>query len=237
MSTAYVRQLLSGRDFAHDDPLALAMRNFAYLVGDRDAGEVLLVDPAYHPVELATLAEDDGLRVVGVLATHYHADHVGGRLGSAGHVQGLVELLAWRDLPVHVHRDEAEWVVRATGVDPDQLVTHDGGDQLRVGDVEISLIHTPGHTPGSQCVLVDGHLLSGDTLFLDGCGRTDLPGGSAPEMYQTLTHRLSALPATTRVLPGHLYSAESSLTWREVRERNPVLGEESRERWLAMYGS
>lgn len=237
MSTAYLRQMLSGRDFAQGDPLALAMRNFAYAVGDRDAKDVVLVDPAYHPVELATLIEGDGFRVVGVVATHYHADHVGGQLGSTGYVAGLVELLAWRDLPVHVHHDEADWITRSTGIGPDQLVTHHGGDELRVGDVTISFIHTPGHTPGSQCLLVGDSLLSGDTLFLDGCGRTDLPGGSAPDMYETLTHRLSALPSATRVLPGHLYSAESSLAWGEVRERNPVLGAESRESWLAMFGS
>lgn len=237
MSQFYFRQLLAGRDFALDDPVAHSMRNFAYAIGDRAAGVAVLVDPAYRPVELAELVEADGLRVVGAVATHYHPDHVGGSLGGRTDVAGIVELLAWRDVPIHAQRDELEWIERRTGVGVDHLVGHDDGDVLNVGDVAITLVHTPGHTPGSQCLLVEGSLLSGDTLFIDGCGRTDLPGGDPEAMYDTLTRRLAAVSSDTLLLPGHLYSPEASASMADVRARNFVLAPQSRDAWLAMFAS
>lgn len=237
MSQFYRRQLLAGRDFALDDPVAVGMRNFAYAIGDRDAGVAVLVDPAYRPVELAELVEADGLRVVGAVATHYHPDHVGGSLGGRTEVAGIVELLNWRNVPIHAHRDELEWIERRTGVGSAHLVGHDDGDVLAVGEVDITLVHTPGHTPGSQCLLVEGSLVSGDTLFIDGCGRTDLPGGDPDAMYDTLTRRLANVPSDTVLLPGHLYSPEPSATMAEVRTRNFVLAPQSRDAWLSMFAT
>ena len=113
---------------------------------------------------------------------------------------------------------------------------HDSGDVVRVGDVEVELVHTPGHTPGSQCFLVDGRLVSGDTLFLDGCGRTDLPGGDPEAMYESLTTRLARVPDDTVVFPGHLYSAEPSAVMGETRRNNFVFRPRSADEWLAMFG-
>lgn len=237
MSRYYFRQLLAGRDFALDDPVARGMRNFAYAIGDRDRGEAVLVDPAYAPVQLAEIVEEDGLSVVAAVATHYHADHVGGSLGGRSAVAGIVELLNWRDLPVHAQRAEVEWIVRGTGVGAENVVAHDDGDVLNVGDVEVTMVHTPGHTPGSQCLLVEGSLMSGDTLFIDGCGRTDLPGGDPDEMYETLTRRLANVSNDTILLPGHLYSPESSAPLSEVRDRNFVLAPATHEQWLTMFAS
>ena len=118
-------------------------------------------------------------------------------------IEGVAELLALDgvDAPIHVHREEAFGVKRVTGASDSDLVLHDGGDVVSVGDVEVTLVHTPGHTPGSQCFLVDGRLVAGDTLFLDGCGRTDLPGGDADELYYSLTQRLAAVARRHRALP------------------------------------
>src|SRR3954453_21784307 len=187
------------------------MVNFAYLVGDRQKGEALLVDPAYAVGELVEIAGADGLRVTGALVTHYHPDHVGGHM-MGWDIEGVAELLALEgvDAPIHVHREEAFGVKRVTGASDSDLVLHDGGDTVSVGDVEVTLVHTPGHTPGSQCFLVDGRLVAGDTLFLDGCGRTDLPGGDADELYYSLKQRLAALGADTRVFPRPIYSPEPS---------------------------
>jgi hydroxyacylglutathione hydrolase len=206
----YFRQLLSGLDFALDDPVAEQMVNFAYAFGDRDSGDAVLVDPAYRPSELVDLVESDGMRVSAVFATHYHPDHVGGNLGGRAQIDGITELLERIDVPIHVQGDEVEWVTRVTGVGEDSLIAHDPGDVVAVGDFEVALIHTPGHTPGSQCLLVNGRLISGDTLFLDGCGRTDLPGSDPNEMYRTLTQRLSNIADDTVLFPGHLYSADPS---------------------------
>lgn len=233
----YFRQLLAGRDFAADDQVAQQMVNFVYLVGDREAGEALIVDPAYGVRELVEIAGRDGLRVVGALVTHYHPDHVGGSM-MGWDIEGVAELLALDgvEAPIHVQRAEARGVQLVTGASASDLVLHDGGDVVSVGDVPVTLVHTPGHTPGSQCFLVEGRLVAGDTLFLDGCGRTDLPGGDADEMYLSLTQRLGAVPDDTMLYPGHQYSAEAFATMGETRARNYVFRLPTLEQWRTMFG-
>jgi glyoxylase-like metal-dependent hydrolase (beta-lactamase superfamily II) len=230
----YFRQLLSGRDFATDDPVAAQMANFVYLIGDRQSGEAVAVDPAYRVGELLDVLAGDGMTLAGVLATHYHPDHVGGSLMGQP-IEGIRELLELQAVPIHTHRDEAEWVRRATGVAGGDLVPHDSGDTVEVGAVEVQLIHTPGHTPGSQCFLVDQMLVSGDTLFLDGCGRTDLPGSDSESMYDSL-QRLASLPDDIAVFPGHHYSEPSVATMAAVKELNYVFRPKTREQWLAAFG-
>ncbi len=216
----YFRQLLSGRDFAVDDPLAAQMVNFVYAIGDRSTGECVLVDPAYAVDELIEAVGADGMTVAGVLVTHYHPDHVGGSM--MGHtIEGIAELLERVDCPIHVQRDESEWVTRSTAVSADHLVEHESGDIVTVGKIEIATLHTPGHTPGSQCFFVDGRLVAGDTLFLEGCGRTDLPGSNPAQMAQSL-RRLAEVPDDTILFPGHRYSAAGSATMDVVKEINFV---------------
>lgn len=233
----YFRQLLSGRDFARADGLARQMVNFVYLIGDREAGEAVIVDPAYGVGELLDVLAADGLRCVGVLATHWHPDHLGGDL--LGYpIEGIRELVGRADVDgrVHVQRPEAEWVKRATGVSDSDLVLHDSGDVVTVGDIPVTLLHTPGHTPGSQCFLVDGKLVAGDTLFLEGCGRTDLPGADPDAMYESLTQRLATVPDETILYPGHLYSPEASASMGETRRRNYVFRIQGLEQWRMLMG-
>jgi hydroxyacylglutathione hydrolase len=230
----YFRQLLSGRDFAMSDPLAQQMVNFVYAVGDRTTGECLLVDPAYSVDELVDAVEADGMAVTGVLATHYHPDHVGGSM--MGHsIEGVARLLERVSCPIHVQREEMPWVARTTGLTAAELVAHEPGERLAVGAIEVELVHTPGHTPGSQCFLVAGRLVSGDTLFLDGCGRTDLPGSDAGQMFESL-QRLAKLPDDTIVFPGHRYSMPSSATMTAIREQNYVYRPSTRDQWMTMFG-
>lgn len=217
----YFRQLLSGRDFAADDDLARQMVNFTYLIGDRDAGRAVVVDPAYAVAELVDAAAADGMELTGVLATHHHPDHVGGSMMGYG-IEGVARLLEIVDVPVHVNRHEAEWVRRTTEVAASDILSHEGGDVITVGAVEIRTLHTPGHTPGSQCFLVEDMLVAGDTLFLEGCGRTDLPG-SDPRAMQESLRLLASLPDDLALFPGHRYSAPSSATMGAVKEMNPVL--------------
>ncbi len=230
----YFRQLLSGRDFAVEDPVAGQMVNFVYLVGDRTTGEAVIIDPAYAVADLLGTLEADGMHCVGALATHYHADHIGGDIGGWS-IEGIAALLERVDIPVHIQRDELDWVLRSSGVGAGQLVAHDSGDRVGIGQLSIELVHTPGHTPGSQCFLVEGRLVSGDTLFLDGCGRTDLPGSDPMAMYESLTTRLARIPDDTVLYPGHRYSAASSATLDAVRHDNFVLAPRSAAEWLAMF--
>jgi glyoxylase-like metal-dependent hydrolase (beta-lactamase superfamily II) len=232
----YFRQLLAGRDFAAGDPFARQMVNFVYLVGDRDTGEAVVVDPAYDIGGLLDRLAADDMRLVGSLVTHYHPDHVGGHMGGMA-IEGVRELLDRVPVPIHVQAEEAELVTRVTGAGPDDLVTHVSGDVVTVGQIPIELIHTPGHTPGSQCFLVDNRLVAGDTLFLEGCGRTDLPGGDARLLYESLTQKLAKVPDEAVLFPGHLYSAEPSATMAETRRWNYVLQPRSEREWLALFGN
>ena len=233
----YFRQLLSGRDFAKENAMAHQMVNFAYLIGDRQTGECVVVDPAYDVVDLLHEAETDGMKLTGALVSHYHPDHVGGSF--AGHyVEGVKELLGLPGggVPVHVNGNEAWGVKRVTGCEENDMVQHEAGDTLMVGEVPITFLHTPGHTPGSQCFLVDGRLVSGDTLFLEGCGRTDLPGASVEQMYDSLNNVLGRLPDDTVVYPGHLYSPEPSAPMGEIRKTNYVYRFNTLEKFLMMFG-
>jgi glyoxylase-like metal-dependent hydrolase (beta-lactamase superfamily II) len=230
----YFRQLLSGRDFAVSDQLATQMVNFSYLVGDRERRQCLLVDPAYGIEDLLQVAAADGMTISGVLVTHHHPDHVGGSM-MGYRIEGVAELLSRVAVPVHTHRQEADSVARITGLDRRDVVGHDSGDRVAAGGVEVELLHTPGHTPGSQCFLVDGMLVAGDTLFLEGCGRTDLPGSDPEAMYDSL-QRLASLPESTVVYPGHRYSVPSTATLAAVKEINMVFKPSTKEAWLSIFG-
>jgi len=231
----YFRQLLSGRDFAQTDPVARQMVNFVYLIGDREKGEAVVVDPAYDVRGILDVLDADDMTLTGALATHYHPDHVGGDM--AGYrISGVNELLRLRPVPVHVQDDESPWVQRVTGASDSELVAHAGSDTVMVGDIPIELIHTPGHTPGSQCFLVDGRLVAGDTLFLEGCGRTDLPGGDSRALYESLTQRLAKVPDDAILFPGHLYSQDPSASMGDTRRLNFVFRPKDERQWLAMFG-
>ena len=138
-------------------------------------------------------------------------------------IEGLRALLEKRPVPIHVHAAEADGIRVVTGVSETDLVRHQGGDTLQVGGVAVQLLHTPGHTPGSQCFLVDDRLVAGDTLFVRGCGRVDLPGGDAEEMYRTLTQRLATLPDDVVLFPGHDYGERPTSTLGAERRENVYL--------------
>lgn len=231
----YFRQLLAGRDFAVADPAAAQMANFVYAIGDDQTRECVLVDPAWDVEGLLALLDQDGMRLVGALATHYHADHIGGALFGL-HVEGLRALLEQRGVPVHVHAEEADGVRVVTGLSFTDLVPHRGGDTLLAGNVPIEFVHTPGHTPGSQCFLVDGRLVAGDTLFVQGCGRVDLPGGDPEEMYRTLTQRLAGLPDDVALYPGHDYADRPTSTLGLERRTNAYLQVPTLDDWLHLMG-
>jgi glyoxylase-like metal-dependent hydrolase (beta-lactamase superfamily II) len=209
-ATIYLRQMELG-----------PMQNFVYLVGDPVARECVVVDPAWEIDTIVETVERDDMRLVGALVTHTHQDHVGGSLeswGMPGRIPGVEDLLARVPLKVHVHKAEREFL-KGFGSDLVQVGNH---DTLKVGRLTLTFMHTPGHTPGSQCFLVDGRLVSGDTLFIGSCGRTDLPGSDPTEMYYSLTQRLAALPDETILLPGHNYGGPSSTIGDEKRQ-NPFM--------------
>ena len=178
--------------------------------------------------------EEREYQLVAALATHYHPDHIGG--GMRGHnIAGVAELLERQPVKIYAHKHEADGVKKVTGLSNTDLVRVDSGDTLKVGDVEIEFLHTPGHTPGSQCFRVKNTLVSGDTLFIDGCGRVDLPGSDAEEMYQSL-QKLKSLPDDTLLLPGHNYSAVPNATLGETKRLNAYLAISDMAAWKEVMG-
>jgi hydroxyacylglutathione hydrolase len=193
------------------------MQNFVYLIGDPVTRQCVVVDPAWEIDAIVDEAAADGMEITGALVTHTHQDHVGGHL--FGHdIPGVAQLLDKAKAKVYVHKAEREFL---RGMST-ELVKVEGGDTISVGRFPLTFIHTPGHTPGSQCFLIDGRLVSGDTLFIRSCGRTDLPGSDPKEMYTSLTQRLGALPDDTVVLPGHNYGGSHTTIGAEKRQ-NPMM--------------
>ena len=217
------------------------MANFAYLIGSRSTREALVVDPAWAVDALLDQAESDGMKVVGALVTHYHQDHVGGSIFGM-EIEGVARLLARSPVPIYVNEHEAEGTRRVTGASASDLRPMAGGDVLELGGLRIRLLHTPGHTPGSQCFLVEepgqpGRLVSGDTLFLGSCGRVDLPGSDPEEMYRSLNEKLKRLPDETLLYPGHLYSAEPWGRLGDEKRTNPFLRVAGLEQFLMFMGA
>jgi glyoxylase-like metal-dependent hydrolase (beta-lactamase superfamily II) len=169
-----------------------------------------------------------------VLVTHHHPDHVGGSM-MGFELKGLAELLERVSVPVHVNSQEAQFVSRITGIPMSDLTSHEHGDKVSVGAIDIELLHTPGHTPGSQCFLLDGRLVAGDTLFLEGCGRTDFPGGDSDEIFRSL-QKIAQLPGDPTVFPGHWYSLEPSASLSEVKRSNYVYRVANLEQWRTLMG-
>ena len=234
MARLYLRQLLAGRDFGAGNQAAAQMQNFVYLVGDRDTGECLVVDPAWDVRDLIRVAADDDMTIVGALATHYHPDHVGGTMFGFT-VEGLPTLMEVNPCKVHVHKAESPGVRQVTGLSRSDLVEHESNDKITVGGVEVELLHTPGHTPGSCCFCVSDALIAGDTLFLQGCGRVDLPGADPDEMYYTLTQRMSQLRDDLVLFPGHAYSGDSA-PLGHVKQTNPYMQVPDLETWRRYMG-
>lgn len=231
----YFKQLLAGRDFATTDRVAASMVNFVYLIGDLATRECVVVDPAWDVRGILDVLAQDDMQLVGALGTHYHPDHVGGSMFGFT-VEGMSRLMELAPVKLHVNEHEAEGIQIVTGLSTSDIVRHDAGDVLEIGNVSVTFVHTPGHTPGSQCFLVDGRLVAGDTLFVQGCGRVDLPGADPAEMYLSLTQRLAKLPDDTILYPGHDYGRTPTSTIGEEKRSNTYMRIPTMEQWMSMMG-
>ncbi len=199
------------------------MQNFVYFVGDKKTREVAVVDTAWDVPEILKAAEKEEVTITHALVSHYHFDHT----------NGLPDLLKELDVPVYINKAEEQWM---KGLAAENTKAVKSGDKIKLGEIEIEFLHTPGHTPGSQCFLVDGNLISGDTLFIDACGRTDLPGGNPEDLYHSLTTKLMKLDDSTILFPGHNYSELQTVTMGEQKETNPFLNIPTLDDFLKKFG-
>jgi glyoxylase-like metal-dependent hydrolase (beta-lactamase superfamily II) len=208
------------------------MKNYVYLIGSTETHKAAVVDAAWEIDTILKIAAQDDMEITHALVTHTHPDHVGGGF-SGMEITGVTELLEKCKAKVVVHKAEAEFI---KGLSPSDMIKSDNGDKVDVGGVEIELMHTPGHTPGSQCFLVDGRVVSGDTMFIDACGRVDFPGGNPEQMYYSLTQKMAALPNETILFPGHNYAQLTQATIGEQKKTNPYLKFSSLKQFLAAMG-
>ena len=191
----------------HTLPLGAYQTN-CYIIHDDRAKTCCVIDPGYQPEVVLERVEDLGLTVEAVLLTHGHFDHVG----------GVKDIAAETGCRVYLCGDDLCMPPQMTGGPLYHTDTYGEGDTLYLAGLTISVIHTPGHTPGSVCLLIGDAIFCGDTLFAGSCGRTDLPGGSHTALISSL-HRLSGFRTDYRVYPGH--GAETTLA--EEKRYNPYL--------------
>jgi glyoxylase-like metal-dependent hydrolase (beta-lactamase superfamily II) len=199
MRSPYVRQLKLG-----------PMDNFVYLVGAQGSPDVVVVDPAWDVEAIERAVAEDGKRLAGAFVSHCHFDHI----------NGLPDLLLRHDIPVYAQRAEVEFSAELREL-KDALKPLGPGDAVPVGGEVFQALHTPGHTPGSHCLLAGDALVSGDTVFINGCGRCDFQGSSPEEMYRSLTQVLLKVPDTAKLWPGHDYADVPVTSMEEVRKKNP----------------
>lgn len=185
------------------------MNNFIYLIKDHTSARAAIVDPAWDVPTIDQLADQLNVKITDVLLTHSHHDHI----------NGIADLLARHDAELHLLKEEFRfWDSQAF-----QPTLHSGGDVIMLGDTAIKILHTPGHTPGSACYHIGDDLITGDTLFVFGCGRCDLEGGNPETMLHTLKDMKAKLPPSTVIHPGHNYAVQPQATMEEQAQGNPFM--------------
>jgi hydroxyacylglutathione hydrolase len=199
------------------------MAVFCYLVYDEESKEGILIDPAGNEEQLLQRIKEKGVRLRYIVNTHGHPDHTCGndRLRKA---TGALVVMHARDDDFFQKPEFSGWA-RMIGVDaagPADVRVQDG-DELTFNGLTMKFIHTPGHTPGGSCILIDGNLFTGDTLFVGAVGRTDLPGASFEQLVNSLQTKIITLPPDTIVWPGHDYGDRPQSTVQRERETNPYI--------------
>lgn len=198
------------------------LQNFVYLIGSLETREAAVVDPAWNVGKILEAAAQDEMRITQILITHTHFDHV----------NGVRELMEATDAQVVVHKKEQG----PYPVERSSMKEVEGGDTVSVGRITLEFLHTPGHTPGSVCMKMEDRLISGDTLFIGGCGRCDLPGGD-PELLHRSLSRLARMDEHLAVYPGHNYAASPSSTIGSERSHNPFLQAAGVEEFFRLVGA
>jgi len=186
--------------------------NFSYIIAEEDSKEAAVVDPSFNAEVIIQLARKNGLNIKYVINTHHHGDHVAGNKA--------IKSSFGSKIVAH----------RLSRIDKDIEVID--GDTLKIGGIVVKVIHTPGHTPDSICLLIDKKVVTGDTLFVGECGRTDMPEGSSKDIYNSLFDKLMKLDDDVEVYPGHDYGSRPYSTIGEEKRTNYTLEKRSLKEFI-----
>lgn len=197
------------------------MAIFCYRIGDQASGTCALIDPAFDTRKILNKTQKDGYRVTHVINTHGHSDHTAGN----------ADIISQTGARLYIHQKDADKLSSILNKSFSRLLGGKGsprpdvrlkeGNVIQIGKIRLTVLHTPGHTPGSICLYTPGHLFSGDTLFVGAVGRTDLPGGSSSQLLTSIRKKIYTLPDETRLWPGHNYGITPWSTVKQEKETNP----------------
>mmetsp|Transcript_18041 Transcript_18041/g.29265 ORF Transcript_18041/g.29265 Transcript_18041/m.29265 type:complete len:291 (+) Transcript_18041:60-932(+) len=241
-----VHQLLCGREIANDGSnmmhrYAHQMANYVYVVQDVAAKTCVVVDPAWDVDGIFKYCDEIGTRISGAAFTHRHFDHCGGNIpasmtGGLGEVTlpGIKEFVA-KNVPVFVGLQDASAVAKQSGIPIQRITAVKEGDSIPVNsNIDIHVLSTPGHTPGSVCYSLAGVLFTGDTLFIGSCGRVDLPESDVQAMLESLD-KLSKIDSETIVFPGHNYSRPAHSTIAKEKTTNHMMNQAMQRRGISPH--
>jgi len=192
------------------------MQNFTYIVEDESTSEAIIIDPSWNLDELTRIIEKNGLSIKYIVNTHYHFDHTIGNAAMAA-------------------QTKAQIIQYKTSAIKHDIAVSDG-DKIKFGNSELTVLHTPGHSKDSMCLVGDGKIFTGDTLFVGACGRVDLPGGDARELYHSLMDVLQKLDDSLVIYPGHNYGSVPTTTLGNQKRMNFVLQPRTEQEFLEMMG-
>lgn len=201
------------------------MQNFSYIIGDKNSKEAVVVDAGWEADKLIEIAKKENLQIKKIILTHSHYDHI----------QKVDELASKTNAEVYFHEDdynEIKSIIKNPNIKIHKLKNN---DEIYVGKIKIKVIHTPGHTPGAICLLAGNKLITGDTLFVNAIGRTDLAGGDSLKLFESL-QKLKKLDDKIEVYPGHDYGDIPFSTIGGEKKANPYFKCESKEQFLSLLG-
>jgi len=201
------------------------MQNFIYIIGDKKTNEAAVIDAGWDADEIIEIANNEKLKINKIILTHSHYDHI----------QRVDELTAKTQADIYFHEFEEDVIKKHIKNDSARIIKLKDNGEIKAGNIKIKVIHTPGHTPGAICLLFENKLITGDTLFVGAIGRTDLPGGDAIKLFESL-QKLKKLDDKTEIYPGHDYGETKFSTIGNEKKQNPYFMCRTKEEFLRLVG-